>query len=103
MFYKRIFSPTAKAATPHKYMMGMVVVWLLFSFFALAFECDLPKQWYLVMPSCPTYGRLAIAVMVLNIVTDAVLVAFVWACLWNVSMPKSEFLTVLALFTARLL
>jgi hypothetical protein len=101
MLYKRIFSPKAKA--PYNYMMGMVVVWLLFSFFALAFECNLPKRLYFVLPSCPTHGGLAITVMVLNIVTDAVLVAFIWACLWNVSMPKSECLTVLALFTARLL
>jgi hypothetical protein len=70
MLCKRI-APAANGSA--KFAIIMCAAWGIFSFFATAFQCQLPKPWVFVPSQCNTHGYLQLPVIVLNVVTDAIL------------------------------
>lgn len=103
MLYRRIFVQGPYRELTYRCMMGMVGVWGVFSFFALAFECNLPHPWNFTTSHCPSQEGLVISVIALNIITDIVLVVFVCIRLYTVNTTRFEYLTVSGLFCSRLL
>jgi hypothetical protein len=77
--------------------------WILFSVFALAFQCYLPSPWMISSSHCPTGPSLTIAVAVLNCLSDVVLAVYPVPALWALTLPTSSRLTVIGLFTIRIL
>jgi hypothetical protein len=77
--------------------------WMLFSVFALAFQCHLPSPWLISSSHCPAGPSLTITVAVLNCLSDAVLVVYPVPALWALAIPTSSRLTVIALFSTRIL
>lgn len=77
----------------------MIVAWSVFSVFAVAFECGLP-QWSVKSMQCGN-GGLLVSVIVLNMVTDLILAAWIFPTLWSISLDQEKFITATLLFGAR--
>ena len=77
--------------------------WILFSLFAITFQCHLPSPWLISSSHCPAGPSLTIAVAVFNCLSDTVLVIYPVPALWGLRLPTSARLTVIGLFSTRLL
>lgn len=77
--------------------------WILFSIFAMAFQCHLPSPWLTSSSHCPAGPSLTIAVTVLNCLSDILLAVYPIPALWTLTLPTSSRLTVIGLFSARIL
>ncbi|KAL6704952.1 hypothetical protein ACN47E_007497 [Coniothyrium glycines] len=81
------------------FLFGMIAIWGIFSFFAIAFSCGLPK-WTAQSVQCHN-GNIFVAVTTLNIVTDLVIAAWLFPTFWRLSFDKEKCLTAAMLFGAR--
>jgi hypothetical protein len=81
-----------------------ISLWAIFSLFATLFQCNVPNPWQLSPPSrCQAREGLLSAIIILNIVTDAILSVYAVPGIWRLNMAKNVRLTVLTLFTSRLI
>ena len=83
--------------------LATAIFWTVFSIFAVAFECHAPSPWLVSSSHCPEGSGLTIAVAVLNFLSDAVLVAFPLPGLWSLAMPIWSRVTVMLLFSSRIM
>lgn len=79
-----------------------VGIWAIFSLFASIFQCNLPNPWFSAPESCPARKGLWSAILVWNMVTDAVLAVYIVPGVSRLNMPKPVRLTVVGLFASRL-
>ena len=100
MLLKRI---TQILSNSYKIGLGMVVIWGIFSFLAMAFQCQLPKPWTFVPSQCNTHGHLQYPVIILNMLTDGVLGLGMLPTIWKLKLGRSIRVTVIILFGIRLL
>jgi hypothetical protein len=80
-----------------------VGIWAIFSLFASILQCNLPNPWFGALESCPTRERLWFAILILNIISDALLAVYIIPGVSRLHMPKPIRLTVVGLFATRLL
>jgi hypothetical protein len=80
-----------------------IIIWTIFSFFALTFQCHLPKPWLLTVSNCPNRSALTIAIASLNCLSDAILVLYPFFGIIKLKLPMTSKITVLCLFSIRLL
>jgi hypothetical protein len=83
-------------------MLGLIAVWTVFAIFGTAFQCSLPRPWIVAPSTCPRHADLQYAIIVFNIVSDALLAVWIWPTLWRLLMDTSRRLTVITLFGSRL-
>lgn len=77
-----------------------VLVWTVFSFFALVFQCGANHPWVYAPQKCA--GGIWYAVVVLNVISDAVLSVFFAPTLWKLQTSRSQRLKVISLFAIRI-
>jgi hypothetical protein len=84
--------------------LSLVLVWIwgIFSFLALAFQCQMPKPWIFVPAQCTTHGYLQYPVIILNIITDAILATGMLPTIWKLNIARDTRVTVMTLFGIRL-
>jgi len=99
MLFKRI---ATNANRSFKLGLLMCAMWGVFSFFAVIFQCQLPKPWVFVPSQCSTHGYLQIPVTGLNMLTDAILAMGILPTIWKLKMSQDTRVTVMALFGIRL-
>ncbi len=99
MLFKRIATTANRS---FKFGLSMCVMCGVFSFFAVVFQCQLPKPWVFLPSQCNTHGYLEIPVIILNMVTDAALALGILPTVWKLKMPQDTRVTVMALFGVRL-
>jgi hypothetical protein len=80
----------------------VVVIWGIFSIFAVAFQCPLPSPWNLTPSECPTQGKLLYPIIIFNALTDTVLAVWVVPKVWRLNMSRKFRVVVCALFATRL-
>lgn len=85
------------------FMLGLVAMWTVFAFFATAFQCPLPEPWVFNPSACPTHGNLYYPIIIFNIVTDALLAAWILPTLWSLLLETNKRLTVVVLFGSRII
>jgi hypothetical protein len=88
---------------PYVAMLSLVAIWSVYSFFAIAFRCALPRPWTLEPSECPSSGPLQYPVVILNLITDFMLATWILPTLWKLLMDTDKRVTVMALFGSRLL
>jgi hypothetical protein len=79
-----------------------VGIWAVFSLFASILQCNLPNPWFGALESCPAREGLWSAILILNIVSDAILAVYIIPGVSKLNMPKPVRLTVVGLFACRL-
>lgn len=79
-----------------------VGIWAIFSLFASIFQCNLPNPWTGSPKDCPAREVLWSAILVLNIVSDALLAVYIIPGVSRLNMPKPVRLTIVGLFACRL-
>jgi hypothetical protein len=78
--------------------------WALFSLFAVAFGCWLPRPWNLLFSQCSTHSeKLLYPVIIFNILTDIMLSFWIVPYVWTLAMKVKERVLVCSLFGARLM
>lgn len=87
----------------HLISVTSAAAWTVFAVFALAFSCSLPSPWLISSSHCTSGSGIMIAVAVVNAVTDAVLALYPVPALWQLTMSLHSRLTVIALFSSRIL
>jgi hypothetical protein len=81
-------------------LFGSVGFWAIFSTFAFAFQCGLPRPWEFNPQKCG-HGRLLISIIILNMVSDIVLIAWVFPVLHPLRMDKVRRRSVEIMFGSR--
>jgi hypothetical protein len=87
---------------PFFFMLGLVTSWGIFSVFGVAFQCGLPRPWVYVPSQCPSRGNLLYPIIIFNIITDALLATWILPTLSRLLMDTGKRMTVMILFSARL-
>lgn len=82
---------------------GMVTFWGVFSEFAVAFSCGVPRPWYFDPRTCDTKGAMYYPVIIMNIITDVILGTWILPTLWKLLMDQERRVMVVALFGSRLM
>jgi len=77
-------------------------IWAVFSFFAIAFQCGVPRPWEFVNPKCAAEGKLLYVIAAGNIITDGTLACYFIPIIWKLQMSQSLRLLVSSLFAVRL-
>jgi hypothetical protein len=78
--------------------------WTLFSLFAVAFGCSLPRPWDLLFSQCSTHsGKLLYPIVIFNILTDVMLSFWIIPYVWTLAMEVKGRVLVCSLFGARLM
>lgn len=80
-------------------LFGMIAFWSVFSFFAVSFQCGIPR-WTANTVQCH-HGDILISVIVLNMVTDLVIAVWLMPILWTLSLDKEKRMTAIMLFGSR--
>lgn len=78
---------------------GMIAVWAVSSVFAVFIQCGLPQR-AAKSPQCHA-GSLVITTIMLNIVTDLILAAWILPTILSVSLDREKCKTAAILFGAR--
>ncbi|KAJ9654265.1 hypothetical protein H2198_006665 [Neophaeococcomyces mojaviensis] len=87
----------------HKVAHGVILAWLIFSIFALSFQCNLPQSWLYDPSRCAGQGAMWYPVLILNILTDAA-ISFMFApTVWILHISKWQKFRIASLFAFRLL
>jgi hypothetical protein len=81
-------------------LFGSVTLWILYSMFAFAFQCGLPKPWMFDPPNCAHGGPL-ISIIILNMLSDILLTAWIFPMLRPLKMNREKCLNVAVLFGSR--
>lgn len=87
---------------PYFFMLGLVAFWAVFSILGIAFQCGLPHPWVYVPSQCPSRGNLLYPIILLNFLTDALLATWILPTLSRLLMDTGKRMTVMVLFSARL-
>lgn len=83
---------------------GVVIAWLISSFFATVFQCSLPQPWLADKEeNCPGRGLIYMYNGIMNISTDLALCALPAAMMWHVRTTFKRKAIVVALFGARIM
>src|SRR5450756_1664961 len=70
---------------------SFILIWTLFSLVAILFQCQLPHPYVLIPSQCSTHGAIYYPIIILNILTDADLAAWILPSLWrNIQMPLGQ-------------
>lgn len=77
-----------------------VALWTVFSIFALLFQCGVKLPWVYTPKKCT--GGVWYAVVLLNLLSDAVLSFFFAPTLWKLQTSRSQRLKVISLFAIRI-
>ena len=80
---------------------GLVLAWLIFSVFALAFQCGTPHPWMYNKHRCAGDGALWYPVIIFNILTDIALSFLFAPTVWKLQMARAQRITVMSLFAVR--
>ncbi|KIW99849.1 uncharacterized protein Z518_10777 [Rhinocladiella mackenziei CBS 650.93] len=80
-----------------------IVLWLLTSIFALAFQCDLPHPWLLGGDRCVNLTALYDYVGIMNILTDIALIVIPFLVVWDLQLRISKKIIITSLFAGRVL
>ncbi|OJJ04897.1 hypothetical protein ASPVEDRAFT_86275 [Aspergillus versicolor CBS 583.65] len=81
---------------------GVILVWTVFSIFAIAFQCQMPKSWLYTPGRCAGEGALFYPIGVLNILTELILVGLPFAMMRSVQMALNKRVKILGSFSTRL-
>jgi hypothetical protein len=81
-------------------LFGSVGFWAVYSIFAFAFQCGLPRPWEHNPEKCG-HGRLLISIIILNMASDVVLIAWIFPILHPLHMDKARRRSVGILFGSR--
>lgn len=81
---------------------GIVLVWAVFSIFAIAFQCQMPNPWLYASGRCAGDGALFYPIGVLNILTELILVGLPFAMMRSVQMALNKRVKILGSFTTRI-
>jgi hypothetical protein len=84
-------------------MLASVTAWLIFAFFATAFQCPLPQPWDVEPSRCPSHYKLQYPIIGFNVFTDALLAMWILPTLSMLLMDSGKRGSVLFLFGARIL
>ncbi|KAF2127534.1 hypothetical protein P153DRAFT_343683 [Dothidotthia symphoricarpi CBS 119687] len=95
----RVVPQTKKAKTV---LFGIIGAWSMFSMFATAFQCGVPKAWNVESVFCNDSGML-LAVVMLNIISDLVLTAWILPTLKALALDRTSYWTATVLFGCRAL
>lgn len=87
----------------HIALLSTITIFMLFGIFAIAFQCGIPSPWELTAPQCTSGLGISIAVAAANFITDLILVIYPFYGIVQLTMTPSLKMTVLALFSSRLL
>ncbi|OAP62850.1 hypothetical protein AYL99_02077 [Fonsecaea erecta] len=82
--------------------MGLLGVWTLGAFLAVAFQCDLSHPWLTVNQKCPGVLRRWQVIGALDIVTEVAIIALVAYLVHDLQTSVSSKMTVLSIFGIRL-
>lgn len=82
---------------------GVIAIWALFSFFAIAFQCGVPRPWEFTNAKCTADGKLYYVIAIGNILTDATLATYFIPVIWKLQMNRSLRFLVSSLFAVRLM
>ncbi|KEF61098.1 uncharacterized protein A1O9_02663 [Exophiala aquamarina CBS 119918] len=77
-------------------------IWAIFSFFAIAFQCGVPRPWEFINAKCTAEGRLLYVIAAGNILTDGTLACYFIPVIWKLQMSRSLRFMVSSLFAVRL-
>ncbi|EPE25322.1 hypothetical protein GLAREA_01234 [Glarea lozoyensis ATCC 20868] len=99
MLLKRI---AQSVSSRFNFCLIIVTIWGTFSFFAIAFQCQLPNPWMYVPSKCNTKGYLQYPVIGLNILTDILLGTAILPTIWKLNVARATRVTVMVLFGLRL-
>lgn len=95
----RVVPQTQKATTV---LFGMIGFWSIFSIFATAFKCGVPKVWNSEILVCG-HSSIALSVVILNIASDVVLTAWILPTLKALTLDRTSYWTATILFGCRAL
>jgi hypothetical protein len=84
-------------------MAALIVAWMLFSLFAIAFQCHLPTPWVFIPSQCPTHGYLQYVVIIFNILTDIPLALWILPSMSPLDMKREDRTTAAMLFGFRII
>ncbi|KAF2095137.1 hypothetical protein NA57DRAFT_79622 [Rhizodiscina lignyota] len=101
LLFRRLMSQS-RLITAFFALSASVIVYFVFSVFATAFQCGLPRPWLLEPTTCTSHGRLQYAIIGMNMITDMLLAIWIIPSLWKLQMDKNTRTIVIALFAARL-
>lgn len=81
---------------------ALSLVYLLFSEFAIAFQCDFPRPYIYTPSHCVGNGAMYYTTNALNIITDLPLSLIAIYMMWRVQLRLSARLEIIAAFMSRL-
>lgn len=81
---------------------GIILAWTVFSIFAIAFQCQMPKPWLYTPGRCAGDGALLYPIGVLNILTELILLGLPFVMMRSVQMALSKRVKILGSFSTRL-
>lgn len=99
---RRLISKNSSMHRVYPVVFASIIVWLVFSVFAIAFECDSPHQIY-KPDRCAGRGAVWYPIIIFNAITDALLAFLFTPVVWNLQMPQGQKLTVCSLFAIRIM
>ena len=76
--------------------------WAVFSLFALAFQCPLPRPWVFQPAQCPSHGNLLYPIIAINALTDVILALWIIPIVWKLRMARRDRVLVAILFGLRI-
>ncbi|KAF2671063.1 hypothetical protein BT63DRAFT_453444 [Microthyrium microscopicum] len=81
----------------------MIILWFLFTLFAITFRCKLPAPWFYTSDRCMASWPIFVSVVTTNIFTDLVIVLHVIPGLWRLQTSRKLRIGLIILFGSRLL
>lgn len=85
------------------YLQIFIVVWAVFSFPAIAFQCGPPLPWLYIPDRCVGSGALWYPVLILSILTDLWLSVCAWSSLPELQIGQKQRQVITGLFALRVL
>lgn len=92
----------ARASRSYNIIFSIVTFWGLFSFLAIALQCGPKEPWIYAPDACPTKGLFYFPVIIMNILTDILLSAWILPMLWKLLLDAEWRFLFIILFGSRL-
>ena len=80
----------------------VIGIWTVFSIFAIAFQCGVPRPWEFTHDRCAAHGKLYYIIIAGDIATDAVLAGYIIPTVLELQMSRYLKIGVSSLFMTRL-
>ncbi|KAB8266926.1 hypothetical protein BDV30DRAFT_244788 [Aspergillus minisclerotigenes] len=82
---------------------GIVVGWSIFAVLGIAFQCEMPGPWLYSPERCAGEGAIFYPIVVLNILTEIIIVVLPFLMMRNVQMARHKRVKILCSFSSRII